>query len=283
VADTELAFCVTGWYFGREDLYAKLSKVESSSIYVISHQPRAKVPRWLFDYVPEENVFFEPNLGYDLGCYQQYLDRAPWRQHELFFFLQDDIEIRGLGFVDACRQLTPKHPLVGNGRLQEDPILPRRFPERYAHSTDIPGPDEAHRGIRTSFFCTTREQLELIESFEVFWDRYNIAVGFGNYSLVSTFSKWQKRLDSPDAFAWLSESYCESEWITELVRGGVGREPFSLGKLKKYTPDFYTKKVLRKVLTLVCRKKVCAYWRSGSDAPAVRWLGRIENFFSRSG
>ena len=71
----EISFCVTGWYFSRPEYFKKLYKVKDSVIYIVSHKPAESIPDWVYDYVPRERMYIEPNVGYDIGCYQQFLEK----------------------------------------------------------------------------------------------------------------------------------------------------------------------------------------------------------------
>ncbi len=124
--------------------------------------------------------------------------------------------------------------------------------------------------------ATTPESLEAIGSFDIFWDRNGYSPDFGNHSLVATFSKWQRNLGRGDFCGWLSETYCESQWITELVRG-FG-PPSGLSRVRKYTPGYYYRKLMRGLLMKLCCRKTRAVWQSGKQHPS----GIINHFARRN-
>jgi len=279
-SNSDSCICVLGWYFYDRDFYEKLSSLANTDIYVVSHKSPKDVPDWASDVVGVSNFFYEPNYGYDWGGYQQFLERDVWRQYKYVFFMHDDIIVKDYGFVEECRRRLETYVVVGNGAQQEHPIIPANNPQRYSHTQNLPKPDEAHSGVRGSFLATTRAGLETVGAFEVFWDRFHISDAFGNHSLVSTFHKWSQKADSADFCDWLSETYCESQWITELQRGKPDNLP-QVSTLLKYTPKYYFKKVMRKMLLTVCKWKTEQIWTRGRAGPRYQVLDCFERFFSR--
>jgi hypothetical protein len=57
--------------------------------------------------------------------------------------------------------------------------------------------------------ATTRESLEILNGFDVFWDRFALSIGFGNWSLIATCGKMQ-HIFGPEFVAYLGEKYGES-------------------------------------------------------------------------
>lgn len=251
----KLAFCITGWHYSYPEIYQKLKLIEGATLFVISHKPNQDIPDWLYNYVETKNVIVQPNLGYDWGCYQQFLDLGKWRNFDYIFFMHDDLEIKGTGFVQACLELLQKHSVVGNGRVASPTKWPMETPQSYAHARWKP-PNQRfeHDAVRGSFFATTRLSLELIGGFEIFWDPLSLTVGFGNWSLRATCAKWQFAIDKSDCFGFLAESYCESPWISEFYRGG------NKNISSKDSAETRVKRLITHWVTAISRLHMKSYW-----------------------
>jgi len=281
-SDSDSCICVLGWHFHDIEFYSQLDQIPNTTLYTVSHRPRADVPRWLEELTGKDRVFYEPNVGYDWGGYQQFLEKGLWRDFKFIFFMHDDLIVKDTGFVTECQRRLREYAVVGNGAQQESPFVPNRNPQRYSHATEIPHKEDSHPGVRGSFVATTRSSLEAVGSFEVFWDRFHISDVFGNHSLVATFHKWKHRAGSEHFCDWLSDTYCESSWITEFQRGQSGDLHQAID-VSKYTPKYYSKKVLRKLLLTVCKWKTQAVWSQGRKGLAYRMWNTIEDFFARRG
>lgn len=193
-------------------------------MYVVSHRPAASVPGNLFTDVNRWRVFFEPNIGYDRGCYQQFLEEELWQRYDALLFLHDDVTIRSLGFIPhAVELLESGAAIVGNGRNSPRKAWGKTQPWYYAHSHWLPPSLEyEHETVRRSFIATTHTVLERLGRLEVFWDPYRISIQFGNYSLIATGGKLQ-HVFGERCFAFLGETYLENSYISEEVRGGRGQ------------------------------------------------------------
>ena len=244
-----IAICVAGWHYN-EDFYAQISGIPQSEVFVVSHKGRNAVPHYLFGYVDPTHVFFEPNLGYDWGCYQQFLSKNVWREFEYLFFMHDDVIIKDKDFLTPCTKLLNEHAVVGNGK-HFDPRrdIPNYLPDSYAFSSWKP-PSRLfqHFGVRGSFFATTRKSLEKLGRFEVFWDPFRLTIRFGNWSTRATCGKWE-HLYGKKCFGFLSDKYCESEYLVELVRSGLGESKISPIKLR-FIDTFRD----------ICRLYMSVYW-----------------------
>ena len=133
--------------------------------------------------------------------------------------MHDDINIKRYDFIEKVKVLLDCYTVVGNGRNSLPKNWPATHPESYFHSSWYP-PELSfvHDTIRGSFFATTRDSLNKLEKFEVFWDRYHASTYFGNWSLRATCAKWQYHYGT-DCFGFLSDQSLESKWLLELVRG----------------------------------------------------------------
>jgi hypothetical protein len=173
----------------------------------------------VFDAVRPERVLVRPNRGYDWGCYQQFLETGIWHAYDYIFFMHDDLTIKSTQFVEATLELLKNHAVVGNGRLAMGRDYPRFVEESYAHAAwKPPSRGFEHGAVRGSFFATTRGGIETLERFEVFWDRFRVSAGSGNWSTKASCGKWEQRA-GPSCFGYLSEKQEESDYILEHVRG----------------------------------------------------------------
>lgn len=243
------AICVAGWHYNK-NFYAQLSELSRAEVFVISHRARNLVPGCLFEHVDATHIFFEQNFGYDWGCYQQFLSKNIWREFEYICFMHDDIVIKDKGFLAPCIELLNEHGVVGNGK-HFDPRrdCPNYLSESYAFSSWKPASRQCqHYAVRGSFFATTREALQRLRKFEVFWDPFHLTSRFGNWSTRATCGKWEQ-LYGEKCFGFLSDKYCESEYLVELVRGGLGES-----KISPITLQFID------TFRDICRLYMSVYW-----------------------
>lgn len=225
----QACFCLAGWRFHQNVL--ETLAASGYPVYLVSHRSAGEAPPYLFDYLPRDQVFFTPNLGYDWGCYQQFLELSLWQAYQTIFFLHDDLEIHSLDFIPHTLDLLANGALIiGNGRNSHLRRWPRTHLACYAHSRWLP-PDRdfEHDTVRGSFFAVQAETLRRLETFEIFWDPHHLHIRFGNHSLIATCGKIQALADSlaegrkagpsHSAFAYLGEDYRASPYLVELERG----------------------------------------------------------------
>ncbi len=219
--------CVVGWHYPPE-MYHALARQKDLDVFVVSHRPRQRVPDWVYTSVPRERVWVEPNLGYDWGAYQQFLERPAYREYEFVFLLHDDLVIHDDGWVDAAIDVLERGVrFVGNATNGEETAHPRLTPWCYApFAWKPPSLGFRHQTVRGSFVATTSSALTEAGCFQVFWDWLHLTEGFGNWSLRATCGKLQA-LFGDACFGYLSEEYRQSSFVTELVRGGRGRRSFA--------------------------------------------------------
>lgn len=218
-AGPKTAICVAGWHFN-EEFYYRVSRLPQAEVFVVSHRPPEAVPPYVFDHIPSGNIFFESNLGYDWGSYQQFLEKRLWCPFDYIFFMHDDVVIKDERLVSQCIELLKLYSVVGNGRALLQKERAGKHSQSYAHSSwKPPTRDFRHDVLRGSFFSTTRQALEQLGKFEVFWDRLHLSSGFGNWSTRASCARWEYAIEE-DCFGFLSETYCESDFLKELVRGG---------------------------------------------------------------
>ena len=216
-----ICICIAGWHFEKE-FYSQLKKSEVD-IFIISHRLRTETPPFIFDCFSEGNCFYEPNLGYDWGCYEQFRRKGLWQRYETVFFMHDDLQILSLDFIPHTQELLSKSAkIVGNGINSAHQAWARTHLECYAHSDWIPPTLIFEHGtVRGSFFATSADVLRRIRKFEIFWDPKHINLRFGNYSLISNCGKFQLMFGD-QCFAYLSSRYRESKYLIEEERGGYG-------------------------------------------------------------
>jgi hypothetical protein len=264
-----IAICVVGWHF-QTPFYAQLSQLTDVAIYVVSHQPPAAVPSEIYAYLPPGNFVFAKNQGYDWGCFQQFLELGHWRAYDYIFFIHDDVVIKDAGFVPKCVELLDAgHSVVGNGRGAPPLNWPRISTPCYAHATFKPAPDFVHDAVRGSFLATTRAALEKLGTFEVYWDPWQLTSGFGNWSTRASCAKWQY-LCGERCFEFLSETYCESDYLLEYVRGGAeeGSED----------PRDKRKRIAIAIITRLATIYMHLYWRTDARPWRAIALGMLTPF-----
>jgi hypothetical protein len=218
--DKNIVICVTGWHFGYE-FYYKICQLQDVDVYVVSHRNKSDIPTNVYSLFPESHILIRENVGYDWGCYQQFLESDIWRKYQYIFFIHDDVNIVSLDFVDASiRLLSSGYKFVGNGKNSNKRDWPQTHLACYAHSLWTP-PSllYQHDTMRGSFFATTRDALQKLGSFEVFWDRFRLNIRFGNWSLISSCGKIQS-IFGENSFIFLSDNYLNSSFLEEYERGG---------------------------------------------------------------
>jgi len=214
--------CIVGWHF-KPDVYQKLAALSNLKLFVLSHKCEEETPDWLKKLIGIENILFRPNIGYDWGAYQQFIESGIYRGFSSLFFLHDDLEIKDVRFIEVCEELLVQgYKIIGNGvNSDRRNWFKGMSPAVYAHSNWLP--DDAlfsHKTVRGSFWATTREVIDLIAPLEIFWDRFHITDGFGNYSLIATCGKAEWLLGG-NCITFLGDTYLESRFLTEAVRGGL--------------------------------------------------------------
>lgn len=217
--------CVTGWHFPY-DFYQSLSELESADVFIVSHRKPQQLPDFVSGFFPKDQILFRPNIGYDWGCYQQFVESNLWRPYQTIIFMHDDLEVHNFGFIPRVNQLLQRHAVVGNGSGEGTVtrVKVSHHPYAYAHSSWKPGLYEfEHRSVRGSFFAVRKDVLKEIRKFEVYWDPWKLSIGFGNWSTKATCGKIQDAF-GPEAFGYLADSFGESEFITEFIRGQAAGE-----------------------------------------------------------
>lgn len=213
------AICVAGWHYNRR-FYNQLLSIAPNNVWVISHQTPKGTPTWLISDLRSDHIFFKPNIGYDWGCYQQFIHMGIWKEHDYVFFLHDDLTIKDSGFIDhSIALLEDGFGIVGNGRVASKRNWPNSHVASYAHSNwKPPTRDFKHDVVRGSFFATKQSTLDLIGQLEVYWDAFQLTSDFGNWSTRASCGRIEY-LHGTNAFAFLSQEYLESDYLIEHVRG----------------------------------------------------------------
>lgn len=217
--------CVTGWHYPR-DFYQALSELESVDIYIVSHRRADKIPTSISEHFSTKQILIRANIGYDWGCYQQFVRTELWRPYQNIIFMHDDLEIHNFKFIRRVNDLLQIYSAVGNGSGEGSVthVDVAQHPYAYAHSSWKPDHyDFQHKTVRGSFFAVKKEVLEQIQNFEVYWDPWKIDIDFGNWSTKATCGKIEGVFGS-QAFGYLSNTFGRSEYITEFIRGQMGGE-----------------------------------------------------------
>ncbi len=200
--------CLVGWYFQQELLEA-LQSLSGIQLYVISHQQPNAVPKSIFHILPENHLYFERNIGYDWGAFQQFISKGIWKNFETVFFMHDDITLLDSSIFPICHDTIHSHNgtiVIGNGRNSTKRDWPLTHIQSYAHSKWKPPTwNFEHDTVRGSFFALSRSVLNQINQFEILWDRRQLfGVGAGNHSLRATCGKIQHIIGG-EPFLFLSE------------------------------------------------------------------------------
>ena len=209
--------CIAGWHLPG-DFFQSLRQIREADPFVVCHQPRAKIPAHVFESVPEDRVFAAPNIGYDWGCFQQFIETGRWKDYDAVAFMHDDMHIVDPGLFVAGLERLRKHAILANGRVEQPRAWTDTHPESYIHSSWFPPRGYVHDVVRGSFFMMARRTLEQIRYFDVFWDRYGISSFFGNWSTRASCARWQN-LFGGDCFGFFSQTGCISDFIVEHIRG----------------------------------------------------------------
>lgn len=242
---SESCICVAGWHFP-ETTFRALREIQGLDVFLVSHRPLREIPAAVLDSVPRENVLVAPNRGYDWGCYEQFRRWGRWKDYRYVFFMHDDVDVLSPGFVPASIALLERHSVVGNSRMSTARNVTEVAPEGYLHSAwKPPARSFRHDNVRGSFFATTRDALERLGGFEVFWDRFGFSCATGNLSTRASCAKWE-HLFGDRCFGFLSETPCKSPFIHEHVRGqaeGAANEPAnSAGRFRRWAiNDVYSR------------------------------------------
>jgi hypothetical protein len=170
--------------------------------------------------------------------------------------MHDDIKIHDFGFIQEASTLLKKFVVIGNGRGEGGVSYTsvRGHPYAYAHSSWKPSSFEFnHPTVRGSFFATTREVINQIRKFEVYWDPFKISIGFGNWSTKATCGKVAEMFGS-DSFGYFSDTFGSSPYITEFIRGEEGGELHRISGVNKSFYDLI-KRISRVYVELLYKEK----------------------------
>ncbi len=259
--------CVVGWHYCQE-FFDKLPHLPALDVFIVSHRPPEEIPESAYRCVASERILIEPNLGYDWGAYQQFIDRGLYANYEFVFFAHDDISILDPSVFEVCTSIIAERNgncVVGNGRVSTKRDWPLTHIQCYAHSLWKPPSWEFYHDIvRGSFLATSSQALNRIGHFEIYWDRRGyLGVGAGNWSLRATCGRIQSVLGD-DAFAFLSETYRSSPYVREMERGQAGT--------RRTRPSLYWMLRYRLILGM-SRTLMTWYMNSGSPSAKQRLAG----------
>ena len=226
-------FCITGWHFPT-DFYQQIAALSDVDVYIVSHKKMRDVPAFISELFPPERILIKSNIGYDWGCYQQFIDSGLWKDYELVFFMHDDILIHDYGFINQVALLLKDYRVIGNGRGKGSVghSCLKSHPYAYAHSTWRPDSfDFCHPTVRGSFFALSSRSLSKLGDFEVYWDPFKVFIDFGNWSTKATCGKMADCFGE-NSFGYLSDEFGTSDYMTEFVRGEEGGSLSQPGGIK---------------------------------------------------
>jgi hypothetical protein len=252
--------CIAGWYFP-EKLYDVLTRIASIDFYILSHRPIKQIPAAVLKTTSLERIIFAPNIGYDWGAYQQFLDLKIFLKYDFCFFCHDDIQLKNADLFAFCIDRISSQNrgacIIGNGRQTYKRDWPKTHIQSYAHSGWKPSNwNFMHDTVRGSFWATSRQVLELISPLEVLWDhRKLIGVGSGNWSLRATCGKAQDILGD-QAFLYLSDAYMSSDYLNEYNRGNPTSQT---------TQSPLRWKILNRIIVAYARALMTTYMNAHSD------------------
>lgn len=214
--------CIVLWH-NNQSLFEELINNSNLDIFVISHKSIDDIPHWLNTYVNSEHIFIEPNIGYDWGAYQQFLEKKIYLNYSSIFFSHDDLLIKDNLIFNYCLDIIEANNgycIVGNGLNNKKRDWPLTHIHCYAHSKwKPPSWNFCHDTMRGSFFGTSSNALKIIDNFEVYWDHFKfLGVGAGNWSLRATCGKIQEILGE-NSFQFLSQNYRDTPFLIEMERG----------------------------------------------------------------
>jgi len=266
----KICFCLAGWHFERAMLKL-LAELPGADTYIVSHRPLEQVPSFVTGQLAHDRLLCFPNLGYDWGCYQQFINTNIWRQYDVIFFMHDDLLIQDLAFVGhALELLDGGFHVIGNGRNSSFYDWPHRQPYSYAHSHWIPPSLEfLHDTVRGSFLALPKDALARLGSFEVFWDPFHMSVGWGNRSLIASSGKMQF-LFGEKTFAFLSDDYLVSDYIEEMERGGSAAPPAPV--LWRYAQSKLVIPVYRWLGARLVKRRISRAGTGSAGRDLLTWL-----------
>jgi hypothetical protein len=231
-------FCVVGWHYNQKEYYQGLKWMDENNPEMeVFWNCRKDPPKYIKDNF-DWKLF--SNDGLEWGAYQQVVDHLDFEDDDIIFFTHDDIIIKDWGFVNLCvQQIGDSFDVIGNGRnygfyLDPDAIITPGNENEYRPFAAIKTWKEVAINkefyenpmqcmtVRGSFVCMNGKSIKEVNGFEWFSDPYdgknpdlqwgNIMVNLNGYKFTKTFGQ--------DRIAYMSTEYAESDFISELARGG---------------------------------------------------------------
>lgn len=235
-------FILSGWHYDREeDCYNGLKELEEQNEQIRVFWACHKEPT---NYIKENfNYEYFPEIGLSDTKYQQALDVLDIDDNDVVFFLHDDIVVKDWGFIEkSINYLNQGYKVVGNGINYPDSFNPFLEPkDKYAHIKDYKIPEwfankryvdfvkkenqhlfdrqQTSYTVRLSFICMKRGDLKQIGDFEPVYEVCEKPIGPPGNMTQSLFGYKLTRVFGPDKFAYLSNTYQDSEFIFECARG----------------------------------------------------------------
>jgi hypothetical protein len=235
-------FVVCGWYYNRiEEFYAPLKELENNNEFVNVFWACHGKPT---DYIKENfNYKFFPDIGLSDTKYQQALNYLDIKDEDIIFFMQDDLIIKDWTFIEKSIELLNRgFKIIGNGFNYPDSFNPFNLPtDKYAHINDYKIPNwfankryidfvkeenkhlfdiqQTSYTVRLSFMCMKRGDLRAVGDFEAFFESIEKPIGPPGNVSQSLLGYKLTRAYGKDRFAYLGNTYQNSNYIFECARG----------------------------------------------------------------
>tara|TARA_A100001201_G_scaffold128842_1_gene114000 strand:- start:141 stop:863 length:723 start_codon:yes stop_codon:yes gene_type:complete len=238
----KINFILSGWHYDRrEEFYDGLKELEMENDFIKVFWSCHKEPT---DYVKKNfNYKYFPKIGLSDTKYQQALDYLNIPDDEIVFFMHDDLVIKDWGFIQICLDLLDKgYKVVGNGLNYADPFNPFIEPiDKWEKIKDFKIPkwmknkkyvdfvkkenqhifdsQQLSYTVKLAFMCMRRGDLRKVGDFEPTYEYVEKPIGPAGNITQSLFGYKLTKIFGKEKFAYLSNSYSDSNYIYECLRG----------------------------------------------------------------
>ena len=244
--EMKIQFIITGWHYNQSSLIESLILLKEKFSYIEVFYSCHKDPPEQVKNNFEWKLF--PNLGMGDGGFQQAIDYLEIEENTICFFMQDDIIIKSLEFINKCIDfLNLGYKFIGNCQNYPTYIDPSQKIEKYnknflefskknsRHLYDTPLNCKTLRG---SFICAQYKSIKTIYGFEPIFHIPEIIQPFQNKKgkyitkgekgiggvgnlILNLFSYKINKVFGAGSITYLSNKYLDSEYIYECARGQI--------------------------------------------------------------
>lgn len=121
-----ISIILTGYYFRNQEVYKRIIKETklydsiNFNLYILSHKTKDEISDDISNFLIENNweIIYQPNLGWDWGCYVQFMqwhNKQNLPAPDFMLFLHDDISIIKNGFIkEFLNKVKSGFELIGN-------------------------------------------------------------------------------------------------------------------------------------------------------------------------